>query len=210
MRVEDSSLVLIQIMEVGQFAFQIPDPFQLKFDVLVDNSERVKVQVNEDFAKYILNMYKDRLKRAIQLQRFPVQYVPLSPKYVGFKRKKGWNTGFWKATGYLQRNLHVWVDSGNYNIGFKAYQIHPVHKKAYSMICMELEYGNPQLGIPSRPLFTPIAERLEQELPQLFEQFLLKNFSRYKQYMIHEEQVREQGVDLKEHVLSSDPDKGIF
>lgn len=122
-----------------------------------------------------------KLREAIQIQLYKPWWVPLTAPYLAYKKKKGWSTDTWKATGYLQSRITTyWSGSKNSWIsGIKPKDKHPggrqwkqqrnVTKNRRNIsvswlistkdtwytlqIARTLEYGSRNKNIPARPLF---------------------------------------------------------
>ena len=174
-------LILIRIIRLREWS---PLSKTRRLDYLLDNiTEQQSENLYDDFAHWLLEVYRRRVQNTIRTQRFPVNYAPLSPAWKKKKEKKGWHSGFWIATGMLMRNLKVWKYGGVYHIGFPEHHVHPVHGRPYASICRSLEAGVPVAGIPARPLFTPIGQRMSRDIFYLFRTFLRMNRPSYLKYV---------------------------
>lgn len=158
--------------------------------VLENIGKRKADELLEGFAYYVLNFLKSLVLNAIRLQKFPMQYQPLSPQYVARKRKKGWRLGFWEMTGFLQQHITVWKDARrSYCIGFRSGVIHPVSGTPILTIVKTLEMGSPKKNIPARPLFFPLAAGISKKIYDIhWKKFLREKYPQIYREMMYEEQ----------------------
>lgn len=141
---------------------------------------KVVDQMQEGFARYILDLFKSLVKNAVFYQRFPIPLTPLSPKYVAYKRRKGLHQGFWQATRFLMNNLSYWKkDRNTFAIGFRQNSIHPESKLTCFELVKVLEQGTKDGRIPGRPLFFPVSSGISKNIYSLFRKFIQAKFPQY-------------------------------
>jgi len=126
----------------------------------------------KSFLSYVANRYRWVLSRNIKKQLFQEKFSPLSPAWLEYKIRMGWNTGFWIATGELQKSITV-----EWNILRQAWVVGPSKKAVHSrsganmvFIIRCLEYGTDM--IPARPLFAPTLAEVRRNLSRYYRQWL--------------------------------------
>lgn len=133
-------------------------------------------RVDQLFPRWLLGLYRARIRDAINFQRFPRQYAPLSPAYVAWKDREGLKPGFWRATGFLVDHLTYWHDPKQdcHHIGFRPRLLHPTSGELVWKIAQRLELGDAKQHLPARPLFIPIADQLRRNIRRHFLQYCTK------------------------------------
>ena len=173
------------LIRVATFAEWRPLSRTVRLDRLLGRlTDAQAMELYGEFAYFLLAYYRKVLQRAIKRQEFPVKYVPLTPRWVEFKRARGMKAGFWQATENLRRNIRVWMQDGVWNIGFQANQRHPVWGRPYGQILHGLERGNPKMGLPARPLFVPLADRLSRSVVSVFQVFIRSRHPELLEYVL--------------------------
>lgn len=134
------------------------------------------------FSQYLATLLKREIQNAIDSQRFPHKYAPLSPHYSSYKKNTGLRSGFWRATNFLNSNLTVYLDllsTSTFIIGFPKDLKHPKSKFPLYLIALANEFGVPEKNLPARPLFLPKAQQLSKNISYIFEQFLKEHHFNY-------------------------------
>jgi hypothetical protein len=180
-------MILIKILNIRDWK---PLSATHKLDKLLIELEPGQIDKLEwDFANWLLRIYKLKLQEAIKYQRigtktFKQLYKPLNQSYVQSKKKKGQDTGFWRASGFLFKSITFWRHRGKYYvIGFKKGVKYPKSKTEVAKIAVMLEKGSPKRHIPSRPLFIPIARMLSKDIFKLFKRFVRENRPKLIKYL---------------------------
>lgn len=150
----------------------------IKIDRLLANVFDSQLEIMfQEFARYILNLYKSLLLHAIKNQKFPKKYPPLSPAYVKYKKENRMHKGFWQATGFSQSNLTVWrLKKNNYAIGFKKNLEHPAAAPGVTVAQINRWVEKGTVKMPPRPLYWPIARSIQRHIYDVH----FKNFIRVK------------------------------
>lgn len=133
--------------------------------------------VNVEFPRWLLELYRYQIRRAIKLQQFPYKYPALSEGWDKYKRKHKLAKGFWEATHALTESLSAWQDNPNigyWHIGVPDHIKHPLSGTPIAIIIQALENGVPENNLPPRPLFVPIARQVSRNMGRHLEQFLTK------------------------------------
>lgn len=130
--------------------------------------------IERDFPLWLTELLKYKVKRAIELQQFPVKYKPLNADYVEWKKATGLKPGFWQATDFLRKSIKVWYDASTHthHIGFPPDLLHPTDRTPVAAIARRLEVGDRKQHLPPRPLFTPIAESMSRNIRKHLREFL--------------------------------------
>lgn len=129
--------------------------------------------IQKEFAHWIADLLKFRVREAINKQNFPVKYKPLSPAYVAKKKKEGGKSGFWRNTEFLVHNIKVWESpSAVFNVGFPKHLKHKSSNEFLVDIARSLEFGVKERNLPARPLFTPYARIISKSIIRYFVIFL--------------------------------------
>jgi len=136
-----------------------------KLDPLLEKlSEGQQDKMLDAFAKHITTHLKAAAIHAIQTQHFPTRYPPLSKKYAALKRKLGLNPGFWIRTGFLVKHITTWKYHGIYYVGWHPTLVHQEDGTLVSDIAKSMEFGNPKMNVPARPLFTLLAKAMSKHI----------------------------------------------
>lgn len=130
--------------------------------------------IEREFPLWLTELLKYKVKRAIELQQFPVPYKPLNPDYREWKMATGLKPGFWQATDFLRKSIAVWYDPATHthHIGFPPDLLHPTSRIPVAAIARRLEQGDKSRHLPPRPLFTPIAETMSRNIRRHLREFL--------------------------------------
>lgn len=111
--------------------------------------------------------YKERLRQAVAKQQRASQWAPLNKAYKRHKVRTGLNPGIWIATSKLIESLVVVTGPGRVEIGVDRRKKH--NGTPLTTIVKALEYGT--RTIPPRPLFRPIRQEMERDIPSLVETY---------------------------------------
>lgn len=123
---------------------------------------RLKYYRNE-LPYLMLTQYRKGVINAIRSQdpSYMGGYEPLNEKYLAYKQSKGFNTGFWRMTSDLLRELQspdsAEISNSDFNSLIYVLSIAPYELGKVTAN----EFGTSK--IPSRPLFTPAFQDLEIE-----------------------------------------------
>lgn len=123
------------------------------------------------FAQFLAGELRRRVLQAINTQRFKKNFKPLAESTV---KRKG-HARFYQDTGFLVRNLTIWSDGQNWNVGFRAGIKHPTSGKDMTIIAKALEYGTEDGRIPARPVFLPEAYAIQRDIRKILVTWLLRN-----------------------------------
>ena len=120
-------------------------------------------------------------KKAIDTQKFPLIYSPLSPRYLKWKIRNKRNLGFWKSSSYLVEHLNAWYSRQDDTIfvGFNARTRHPDSGTRLVIIAAALEKGVKDNNLPPRPLFTPLSKAIEKSVLRHFRTFIRTKHPKY-------------------------------
>lgn len=100
------------------------------------------------FESYIAKKYVELVRDRVETQKFKAKWAPLSPRYLGKKKEKGWSLKTWEATGQLMKELKV---KSHNVVGFDNRKVHKVSGEKLLAIARKNEYGTSE--VPARPLF---------------------------------------------------------
>lgn len=141
--------------------------------------------LREEFVRWLLQLLKAQAQECIRLQRFPVDYAPLSPAWAEKKERLGLHPGFWIATGTLTKTLTVWKERGEkvWHLGWPDSVKNPMNGEPVSTIAAALEFGDPARNRPARPLFTVLAGRLQKQVYRLFFAFCREKHPSYLKHL---------------------------
>lgn len=152
-------------------------------DLLGALDEAMIGNLHDQFARFILKLFVEKVKKCIDTQIFPVKYAPLSKAYVAKKKAMGRKPGFWRSSEYLLNHIIYWkMGDGAYVIGFPEHLKHPDSGQPVAEIARTLELGNPP-NLPPRPLFTPIGALMSKSIFFHFRQFISKEHAEYLKYL---------------------------
>lgn len=140
------------------------------------------------FVKFIASMYVGELQEAIKDQRYAHAWIPLSPQWLKLKEEMGWSENIWEATGHLLESISFWRTSKGWVVGVdpKAkYRGKKFHGQTLSvrLVALWMEYGTGERaeggkgtpghpGMPPRPLFRPLRERMRRDMSRWWSIFL--------------------------------------
>jgi hypothetical protein len=148
--------------------------------------ERLKGIESEDeyasFVIYIALIYRAYLKEVVFERRYEKYWLPLSKKFLEYKKNKGYYENTWLMTGQLIDAIEI-----NYNstkdqieIGIpdnKYHKIRGVKRKVkLADIARFLEFGTSREngllpGIPARPLFRRVREYISKNIGRYYKEF---------------------------------------
>jgi len=134
-------------------------------------NEKIRKRLYGDFLQYVAERYKAVLSKHIKTQLFAEKFSPLSPEWVAYKKRMGWDLGFWIATGELEKAIQVeWeANRERWVVGVSKSAKHSRSGVKLEFIVRCLEYGTDR--IPARPLFTPTLREVQGNLPRYYRQW---------------------------------------
>jgi hypothetical protein len=156
----------------------------IKINKLLQNIPYQEVEkIFKEFTVYILSLYKSLILHAIQHQKFPKKYLPLSSSWVKYKKDNRLASGFWRAYGFSQIHLEFWrLRDGHHAIGFKRNLIHPASGEKVWKIHNWLEQGTKR--IPPRELYMPIAKSIRKHIYDVhFKRFINEKYSGFYKFL---------------------------
>jgi hypothetical protein len=155
-----------------------------KINRLLQNIPYQEIEkIFKEFTVYILSLYKSLILHAIQHQKFPKKYVPLSPSWVKYKKDNRLSSGFWQAYGFSQIHLEFWrLKDGHYAIGFKRNLTHPVSGEKVWKIHNWVEHGTKKM--PPRELYGPIAKSIRKHIYDVhFKRFIVDKYPKLFKFL---------------------------
>jgi hypothetical protein len=126
-------------------------------------------QFADDFAKYIAELMKQELVKAIEKQRYSSKWAPLSFSYMRYKKLHGLSLNVWEAHGILKDSIIARKQNGHYVIGIdetKRYKNGP----KVAQVAKWMEYGTSTM--PARPLFRPVITYIRKNMGRYWRKFL--------------------------------------
>jgi hypothetical protein len=140
------------------------------------------------FAKFVAKEYVRKLGEAIDGQRYKDAWHPLSREWLDVKERMGWSWKIWEATGRLKEHIGMWYGSRGWTIGVDPDAVYPHEywkdkRLRVKWVAQWMEYGTGERaedgkgepgwpGMPPRPLFRPLRERMSKDMPRFWEVFL--------------------------------------
>ncbi len=142
------------------------------------------------FAVFMADVYAAELVKAIDSQRFKRNWPPLSPKYLAFKEEMGWSLKIWERTSLLKDSITFWrvkTPVSGFAVGIKPGVTYTVGKNKKKLevrkVAQWMEFGTGEKaeggkgtrgwpGMPPRPLFRPLRERLSKDISRHFSRFV--------------------------------------
>lgn len=123
-------------------------------------------KVLKEFEEFCALKYIDNVRRYVDKQM--KKWVPLSLRYLMYKKKRGWSLKTWEATGELLKGLKF--DRRRRAVTFDRRRRHKESGLPYLTIARSNEYGD--LTHPPRPLFRPIYLLMRKNTGRLYKEFL--------------------------------------
>lgn len=138
---------------------------------------RLRSRYQGKFARYMAEVMKLELKRAIKTQRFKVteKWPPLSIDYYQYKQRKNLSLNMWEATSLLVDSITVYRSGSSWVVGIDRRKKYPNTEVRVYMVARYLEYGTTVGGmvrIPPRPLFRPLARYLRKHVADYWKVFM--------------------------------------
>lgn len=144
----------------------------------LDNPKFTPERIQADFALYYAQVYKERIKEAINTQRIGKRfmsevYKPLNPQYAKTKTP-GRRRKFWIDTGFLLDHITMWKYRGNIRVGIKANVRYPDSGTKAALVILWLEKGTKT--IPARPLFIDQARFMSRHIAKYYNHYVELRF----------------------------------
>jgi len=80
--------------------------FEIKLNPLYKKVPELKKNPDKkEFFKFLTHVYYKYIIEAVDKQIFAERFVPLSKAWLARKEKRGWDLGFWIATGFLEKAI---------------------------------------------------------------------------------------------------------
>jgi hypothetical protein len=133
-------------------------------------------QTKKQFQLYLANEYVRLVKLSIDKQRYAHKWKELTPGYIEFKRRHGYSTNIWEATGQLKNSLKVFSKGSSLTIGFDKRISHKGSKAKVYKIAKWMEYGTPRM--PPRPLFRVVYMYMSSNMNYFWEKYSREEESR--------------------------------
>jgi len=133
----------------------------------LDSRHLASVADAKAFFDFLFLEVKCRLVSTVLSQQLTKVWAPLSKAYKAHKVRYGLHPGAWVSTEKLINSLSLDLSVGA-DFAFARILCHPGQSHngvPMWMIAKYLEYGTRK--IPPRPLFRPIAESIQHDMPQL-------------------------------------------
>lgn len=135
-----------------------------------------KIEVLEDFSKYLAEQMKKLLIRRIKTQYSYLRWKPLTPGYEEFKKKSGLSSNIWEATGLLVNSIICYKESNFYVVGIDPRAKYPNSKVSVLFVAKCMEFGTRYM--PARPLFGPTVSFMRRHVRKYWEKFLIDNIKK--------------------------------
>lgn len=170
---------LIKIGEVLEYQPLSRSPDRLKLVSELINSPKITPEyIQTDFALYIAQILKLRIKHSIDTQQlsnvsFKQLYKPLNEDYKATKKKKNRNK-FWVNTEHLVDNIVVWRTGKVVRIGFKGNAYYPGTRTRVLAVVLWMEKGTKTM--PARPLMVPHAKLMSKNVGGYFDKYVKIRF----------------------------------
>lgn len=120
----------------------------------------------KDFEEFVALKYIENVRRYVDKQI--KRWVPLSVRYLEYKKSKGLSLKTWEATGELMKGLKF--DKRKRAVTFDKRRRHKMSGLPYMTIARSNEYGD--LNHPPRPLFRPIYLLMRKNIRRYYREFL--------------------------------------
>lgn len=124
----------------------------------------------DSFAKYMANIVKEEIVKAINSQRYASKWAPLSIPYVKGKKKKNLSPKVWEATSLLKDSIKAYRYRNSWVVGIPKDRRYPGTRVRVYQVAKFMEYGTTRM--PPRPLFRPIYRYLQKNIRRYWEKFL--------------------------------------
>ncbi len=140
---------------------------------------KLRGQYQGRFARYMAEVMKLELKRAIKTQRFKSteNWPPLNVQYLEDKRRKNLSLNMWEATSLLVNSIDVYRSGSSWVVGISRLKRYPKSNVPVMWVARWLEYGtmdaSNQYIIPPRPLFRPLNIYLRKNISRYWEKFMI-------------------------------------
>lgn len=123
-------------------------------------------KVLKEFEEFVALKYIENVRRYVDKQM--KRWIPLSVRYLEYKKEKGLSLKTWEATGELLKGLKF--DKRHRAVTFDKRRRHKVSGLPYMTIARSNEYGD--LTHPPRPLFRPIYLLMRKNIGRYYKEFL--------------------------------------
>ncbi len=130
------------------------------------------------FARFMAEVMKLELKRAIKTQRFKSaqRWPPLNVEYLEYKKRKNLSLNMWEATSLLVDSIESYRSGSDWVVGISQRMRYPDTNVSIFWVARWLEYGTMSSGqyvIPPRPLFRPMNVYLRKNIDRYWRKFML-------------------------------------
>lgn len=146
-----------------------------------------KLRLLKMFTSYMASVYVTELVIAIDTQRYWDVWEPLNERYLEFKKAMGWSENTWERTSLLKESITWWsVGKKGYAVGINkkaVYKLENGETLPVRLVAQWMEYGTGEQaergngkqghkGMPPRPLFRPLRERLSRDIHRWYSKFI--------------------------------------
>ena len=129
-------------------------------------------------ASGIVTEYIDRVV-TLHLDRQDLNWKPLSPEFLKFKRGHGYSTDIYTMTASYRNSIATWVSPDGFScaVGVKRTALHAKSKRPLVQLGYVLEYGSEAAGIPARPLWRPSFDETKPEILEIYKKAIMRCFT---------------------------------
>ena len=136
----------------------------LRAQQIVNGLDRLYEVNRRKFSLAVARSILETIRKHLRLQ--DLHWKPLAPEYKQWKEEQGLDTRTWIARGDLTKLIRIipiyQEEKVTYLVGIDPYAKHYSGLTAYHLAMIH-EYGVPDRGIPSRPLFRPSYEEVRKK-----------------------------------------------
>ena len=131
------------------------------------------------FIIYIALLYREMLKEIVLARKYEKFWIPLNPKYLKSKVKKGLYPNTWMRSGILVDNISISLDNNKKKIRIGIDENLKYTTEGRDIKVLDVarfnEYGTTthtgEPGIPARPLFRRVRDRISKDMGKYYLEF---------------------------------------
>lgn len=162
--------------------------------IFENNIEGFDNELYKEWLSFMAEKYKERARIVIESQEFKARWKPLKESYREWKRKANLDTRIWIRSGQLLESIQVrfFPHTDSYGVGIDAtkhfrkvitikdgdgnivdHRLGERGETSILFVARLMEFGT--VNMPSRPLFRPLREKVQNNIRNYLDEFARLN-----------------------------------